>query len=187
MSKTDSYKTFMRLVIHKLDTPDFTTYRCIAKNSLGETDGSIKLYEIIHKGSGGGSGEEGPGYVEGIEGSGSHLDTDLTNPQDPDGLNGDFHEGQFIAKVDRARDSKRTKYRGPNLRKSSDGTNEVYDNVDQRFEEKHDRSKSHLGSGGEGSDLDLPFNPFGSGESSNHHGISLFFICLYAQLVWIIL
>ena len=34
----------MRLTIHNLTMEDFTTYSCIAKNSLGETDGSIKLY-----------------------------------------------------------------------------------------------------------------------------------------------
>ncbi|MPC84045.1 hypothetical protein E2C01_078771 [Portunus trituberculatus] len=34
----------MRLVIHNLTQYDFNTYRCIAKNSLGETDGSIRLY-----------------------------------------------------------------------------------------------------------------------------------------------
>ncbi|XP_042209443.1 protein CEPU-1-like, partial [Homarus americanus] len=45
-TKEESYKTNMRLVIHNLTKEDFNTYRCIAKNSLGETDGSIKLYEI---------------------------------------------------------------------------------------------------------------------------------------------
>ncbi|XP_069974189.1 protein CEPU-1-like [Penaeus vannamei] len=46
MTKEDTYKTYMRLVIHNVTREDFNTYRCIAKNSLGETDGSIKLYEI---------------------------------------------------------------------------------------------------------------------------------------------
>ena len=34
----------MKLIVHNLTKSDFTAYRCIAKNSLGETDGSIKLY-----------------------------------------------------------------------------------------------------------------------------------------------
>nr|XP_027224485.1 contactin-6-like [Penaeus vannamei] len=48
MTKEDTYKTYMRLVIHNVTREDFNTYRCIAKNSLGETDGSIKLY-VSHK------------------------------------------------------------------------------------------------------------------------------------------
>ena len=43
-TKEDSYKTYMKLTIHNLTDEDFKSYRCIAKNSLGETDGSIKLY-----------------------------------------------------------------------------------------------------------------------------------------------
>ncbi|XP_047736326.1 igLON family member 5-like [Hyalella azteca] len=46
LTREESYKTYMRLTIHNLTREDFTTYRCIAKNSLGETDGSIKLYEM---------------------------------------------------------------------------------------------------------------------------------------------
>lgn len=41
-----SYQVHMKLKIHYLEEDDFGSYRCIAKNSLGETDGSIKLYEI---------------------------------------------------------------------------------------------------------------------------------------------
>lgn len=34
----------MRLTIHNVDMPDFGSYKCVAKNSLGDTDGVIKLY-----------------------------------------------------------------------------------------------------------------------------------------------
>lgn len=34
----------MKLTIVNVDIADFGTYKCVAKNSLGETDGSIKLY-----------------------------------------------------------------------------------------------------------------------------------------------
>lgn len=39
-----NYRTHMRLTIRVLKDRDFGTYRCISKNSLGETEGSIRLY-----------------------------------------------------------------------------------------------------------------------------------------------
>lgn len=39
-----SYKVIMRLHINSVTANDFGSYKCLAKNSLGETDGSIKLY-----------------------------------------------------------------------------------------------------------------------------------------------
>lgn len=42
----DVYVVFMKLKIRKLEPKDFGMYRCIAKNFLGETDGSVNLYEI---------------------------------------------------------------------------------------------------------------------------------------------
>lgn len=38
------YKVVMKLTIVSVDIADFGVYKCVAKNSLGETDGSIKLY-----------------------------------------------------------------------------------------------------------------------------------------------
>ncbi|XP_055298956.1 neurotrimin-like isoform X2 [Sitodiplosis mosellana] len=40
------YKVVMKLTIVDVDIADFGQYKCVAKNSLGETDGSIKLYHI---------------------------------------------------------------------------------------------------------------------------------------------
>ena len=34
----------MRLEIHRVEEQDFTSYKCVAKNSLGETDGKIRLF-----------------------------------------------------------------------------------------------------------------------------------------------
>lgn len=34
----------MRLHINPLSQAEFGAYRCVAKNSLGDTDGTIKLY-----------------------------------------------------------------------------------------------------------------------------------------------
>ncbi|KAF6215986.1 hypothetical protein GE061_000323 [Apolygus lucorum] len=39
------YKTQMKLTIYKLRQMDLGTYKCVAKNPRGETDGSIRLYE----------------------------------------------------------------------------------------------------------------------------------------------
>ncbi|XP_071516419.1 lachesin-like isoform X2 [Panulirus ornatus] len=41
-----SYKVYMKLRIRRVEPQDFGTFRCIAKNSLGETDGAIRVYEI---------------------------------------------------------------------------------------------------------------------------------------------
>lgn len=42
--KTGLYKVAMRLTIRNLKPDDFGSYTCVAKNSLGETEGSIRLY-----------------------------------------------------------------------------------------------------------------------------------------------
>uniref|UniRef100_A0A1B6MB79 Ig-like domain-containing protein n=1 Tax=Graphocephala atropunctata TaxID=36148 RepID=A0A1B6MB79_9HEMI len=43
-SGSPSYKTHMRLTIYGIREPDFGTYKCVAKNPRGETDGTIRLY-----------------------------------------------------------------------------------------------------------------------------------------------
>lgn len=40
----NSYRSHMKLTVNNLQPRDFGTYRCISKNSLGETEGSIRLY-----------------------------------------------------------------------------------------------------------------------------------------------
>ncbi|XP_069947300.1 lachesin-like isoform X2 [Cherax quadricarinatus] len=40
-----SYKVYMKLRIRRVEPQDIGTFRCIAKNSLGETDGAIRVYE----------------------------------------------------------------------------------------------------------------------------------------------
>ncbi|XP_050541937.1 lachesin-like isoform X2 [Daktulosphaira vitifoliae] len=42
----NSYRIHMKLTIKDLSQSDFGNYKCISKNSLGETEGSIRLYEI---------------------------------------------------------------------------------------------------------------------------------------------
>ncbi|CAH0673967.1 unnamed protein product [Spodoptera exigua] len=42
----DSYSRKMKLTIRRVSSRDFSSYRCVAKNSLGETDGLIRLDEI---------------------------------------------------------------------------------------------------------------------------------------------
>lgn len=41
---TPAYKTHMQLTIDNIQTSDYGTYKCVAKNPRGETDGSIRLY-----------------------------------------------------------------------------------------------------------------------------------------------
>lgn len=43
-SSERDYKVTMRLTIHSVTQHDFGSYRCVSKNSLGDTDGQIKLY-----------------------------------------------------------------------------------------------------------------------------------------------
>ncbi|KAI5749660.1 hypothetical protein M8J76_009063 [Diaphorina citri] len=42
----NAYKIHMKLTIKAVTKQDFGAYKCVSKNSLGDTDGSIKLYEI---------------------------------------------------------------------------------------------------------------------------------------------
>ena len=45
-----SFKTRMKLTIFNISKEDFGTYKCIAKNPRGETDGTIRLYgkSLLH-------------------------------------------------------------------------------------------------------------------------------------------
>ncbi|KAK9504922.1 hypothetical protein O3M35_009089 [Rhynocoris fuscipes] len=40
----NAYKVHMKLTIHSVSPSDFGSYKCVSKNSLGDTDGTIKLY-----------------------------------------------------------------------------------------------------------------------------------------------
>ncbi|CAH1374358.1 unnamed protein product, partial [Tenebrio molitor] len=40
----NAYKVHMKLTIRSVSFADYGSYKCVAKNSLGETDGTIKLY-----------------------------------------------------------------------------------------------------------------------------------------------
>ncbi|KAG8201013.1 hypothetical protein JTE90_021474 [Oedothorax gibbosus] len=40
------YKVQLKLYIYNLEPEDYGSYTCVAKNSLGETEGTIRLYEI---------------------------------------------------------------------------------------------------------------------------------------------
>ncbi|XP_034485715.1 protein amalgam [Drosophila innubila] len=109
------YETKMTMIVRKFQKDDVGSYRCIAKNSLGEVDSSIRLYEIPgpnrknpsnSKGSGGGGGGGGNGAGNG----GNTADTDandilklkqqvkVTYQPDDEELYGsaeDFEDGEF--------------------------------------------------------------------------------------------
>ncbi|XP_076242987.1 neurotrimin [Calliopsis andreniformis] len=42
----DAYKVHMKLMISSVSASDFGSYKCVSRNSLGDTDGSIKVYSI---------------------------------------------------------------------------------------------------------------------------------------------
>lgn len=42
--KESTYKIEMRLTINQVKEEHFGTYHCVSKNSLGATDGTIKVY-----------------------------------------------------------------------------------------------------------------------------------------------
>ncbi|BES91852.1 Immunoglobulin domain [Nesidiocoris tenuis] len=42
----NNYKVLMKLTINNVGPSDFGSYKCVSKNSLGDTDGTIKLYPI---------------------------------------------------------------------------------------------------------------------------------------------
>ncbi|XP_021923940.1 opioid-binding protein/cell adhesion molecule homolog isoform X3 [Zootermopsis nevadensis] len=42
----NAYKVHMKLTIRAVGPADFGSYKCVSKNSLGDTDGSIKLYHL---------------------------------------------------------------------------------------------------------------------------------------------
>jgi len=43
-SSQSMYETKMSMIVRKFQKDDVGSYRCIAKNSLGEVDSSIRLY-----------------------------------------------------------------------------------------------------------------------------------------------
>lgn len=43
------YKTHMRLHIYYIQQTDYGTYKCVAKNPRGETDGTIRLYSEYYR------------------------------------------------------------------------------------------------------------------------------------------
>ena len=40
----NAYKIHMKLTIKAMGKSDFGVYKCVSKNSLGDTDGTIKVY-----------------------------------------------------------------------------------------------------------------------------------------------
>ncbi|XP_050295047.1 neurotrimin-like [Anthonomus grandis grandis] len=41
-----SYKTYMKIIISSVSNSDYGKYKCVAKNQLGETDGTLQLFRI---------------------------------------------------------------------------------------------------------------------------------------------
>ncbi|XP_059474409.1 opioid-binding protein/cell adhesion molecule homolog isoform X3 [Neocloeon triangulifer] len=47
----NAYKVHMKLTIKSVAPEDFGSFKCVSKNSLGDTDGKIKIYQRKQKGS----------------------------------------------------------------------------------------------------------------------------------------
>ena len=45
----NAYKVVMKLTMKSVSQHDFGSYKCLAKNSLGDTDGTIKLYSKLNE------------------------------------------------------------------------------------------------------------------------------------------
>ncbi|XP_043270161.1 neurotrimin-like isoform X2 [Venturia canescens] len=48
----NAYKVRMKLTIHSVTESDYGAYKCVSRNSLGDTDSTIKLYRKLKKNSG---------------------------------------------------------------------------------------------------------------------------------------
>lgn len=43
----NGYKVHMKLTIKSLGIQDYGIYKCVSKNSLGESEGTIKVYSML--------------------------------------------------------------------------------------------------------------------------------------------
>lgn len=48
--KDNAYKIHMKLTINSVSPADYGSYKCVSRNSLGDTDGSIKVYRKYNYG-----------------------------------------------------------------------------------------------------------------------------------------
>lgn len=48
---TEQYKTRMKLTIKSVTAEDYGTYKCLSRNALGDTDGTIKIYQVANNGA----------------------------------------------------------------------------------------------------------------------------------------
>lgn len=45
----NAYKIHMKLTISSVSPSDYGSYKCVSRNSLGDTDGSIKVYRKYYR------------------------------------------------------------------------------------------------------------------------------------------
>lgn len=43
----EAYRVHMKLTIRAVTNSEYGTYKCVSKNSLGDTDGTIKVYRKL--------------------------------------------------------------------------------------------------------------------------------------------
>ncbi|XP_058121600.1 lachesin [Anopheles ziemanni] len=80
----NAYKVVMKLSIKVVSQADFGAYKCIAKNSLGETDGTIKLYKLPRSAINSVESTDGKRRTKSRKGSNFHESNDFMD-DDMDG------------------------------------------------------------------------------------------------------
>ncbi|XP_066965097.1 limbic system-associated membrane protein-like [Macrobrachium rosenbergii] len=181
-SREESYKTFMKLVIHNLTYEDFNTYRCIAKNSLGDTDGSIRLYEMEPK-----SGKE-LSTQESMTKAQLEEEGDLDQSGDLVDVSTEDMEKNYATERRGRQKGKHPSHkktgRGPNSWRSGEAVNEVFSEVDEVFRKKDNNQKKEMSQGRDiGSSYDHSYS-FDAAGSSSHIRIPLivFFVSVFLLL-----
>ncbi|KAJ6225716.1 hypothetical protein RDWZM_004261 [Blomia tropicalis] len=98
----DSYKTKMKLKIMSLDEKDFGSYKCVAKNTIGEKEGLVRLYEIAPPASTPSGGDPmWPTYIYSYQGRKNGFNRSNQNQND-DNKNYDYSDYQQAASTSTA-------------------------------------------------------------------------------------
>ncbi|KAH0814455.1 hypothetical protein GEV33_008337 [Tenebrio molitor] len=107
----NAYKVHMKLTIRSVSFADYGSYKCVAKNSLGETDGTIKLYHAV------------PNPTINITSFSVHL-ADIPSPSTQKTTTSTTAApiNLSLEKVDTSKQRSRPKEPAPDL-----GTNEIFD------------------------------------------------------------
>lgn len=91
----DSYRTKMKLKIVSLDEKDFGSYKCVAKNAIGEKEGLVRLYEMALPSTPSGGGGNSGGDQSGGGGNGNGHNPTFTYSYQGGRNGGNFSDNVF--------------------------------------------------------------------------------------------